>query len=229
MPDGDDNYEALKNRKREEPDVLTKQQINQGLMDIEDMMPLRDLAKWRHILPCCKCFCGKANTNPRFQDSIKGTLRAAMGIKMPESEEALAKNPYLILGFGINAYFDLQATMAFMFATVTFFFLPVFFWYKKNPANALETESFNPMTRLQSYSLGNMAGAQVVCTQRKLDALSMSFECPPGTDIDYNNVIYGIMSPQLDLAYYCTEAAIRASAKNDDVDKCTAHMNWQFV
>ena len=38
----------------EAPDVLTRQQINQCLMDIDDLHPLRDRVRYYHILPCFK-------------------------------------------------------------------------------------------------------------------------------------------------------------------------------
>jgi len=31
-----------------------------------------------------------------------------MGMKVPHSEDELIENPFLILGFGINAYFDMM-------------------------------------------------------------------------------------------------------------------------
>jgi hypothetical protein len=53
----------------------------------------------------------------------------------------------------------------------------------------------------------------------------MSFSCPPGTEIDWNNIIYGIMSPKLALSYYCTEAAILDNVENDKFQKCTNYMD----
>jgi len=85
------------------------------------------------------------------------------------------------------------------------------------------------MTQLQAYTIGNMGGAQVVCHQKKLNAQKMNFECPPGLDIDYDNVIYGIMSPKLDLSYYCTEEAIHASPFNKGIHKCTYYMDAKHV
>jgi hypothetical protein len=52
-----DKYEPLEGevtRAREDPDPLSKQQINQAMMDIEDNHPLRERAHLIHILPFCK-------------------------------------------------------------------------------------------------------------------------------------------------------------------------------
>lgn len=55
MPGADgDHYVALEGREREKPDHLTRQQINQVLMTIEDMHPLIDRAKLYHIVPQLK-------------------------------------------------------------------------------------------------------------------------------------------------------------------------------
>ena len=60
---GDATTSLLENRKREEPDVLSRQQINQSMMDIEDLHPLQKIAKKHHILPCLKT-CRKTNDAP---------------------------------------------------------------------------------------------------------------------------------------------------------------------
>lgn len=225
----DDNYGPIE-REREAADVLTKQQVNQCLMDIQDNHPLRERVKCKHILPCCApVFKLCKAKKPNFRHALRKAIMSEMHMKVPKSEDELIENPFLILGYGINAYFDMMRELCNMFMTITVFFLPVFMWYKGNKANALVSESFNPMTQLQAYTIGNMGGAQVVCHQKKLNAQKMNFECPPGLDIDYDNVIYGIMSPKLDLSYYCTEEAIHASPFNKGIHKCTYYMDAKHV
>jgi hypothetical protein len=48
--------EFLNHRETEEPDVLTQQQINQCLMDVEDLHPMRRSAKWDDVIPLLKPF-----------------------------------------------------------------------------------------------------------------------------------------------------------------------------
>jgi len=198
-------------------------------MDIEDQHPLRERAKLVHILDFCGYCLSYQKKKPNFKFALRQSLMAEMGIKVPKSEEQLIEDPFLILGYGINAYFDVMFQLCLMFFTISLFFIPVFSWYKYNPQRALASESPNPFRQLQSYTIGNMGGSQVICQQKKLNVKSMTFECPPGTDIDYSNIIYGIMSPKLDLSYYCTEEAILASSGNDDKDKCTRYINTRFV
>lgn len=147
MPDGDD-YEALASRQREEPDVLSKQQINQNLMDIEDQHPLRDRAKLVHILDFCGYCLSYQTKKPNFRFALRQSLMAEMKIKIPKSEEQLIQDPFLILGYGINAYFDVMFQLCLMFFTISLFFIPVFSWYKYNPQDALGTESANIFKKL---------------------------------------------------------------------------------
>ena len=39
-----------------------------------------------------------------FKIGLKKSLREKLGIKMPKSEIAIDEEPYLQLGFGVNAY-----------------------------------------------------------------------------------------------------------------------------
>ena len=51
---GKDDYNKVDGDAMEEPDPLTRQQINQCIMDIEDMHPIAGLAKYYHIVPCLR-------------------------------------------------------------------------------------------------------------------------------------------------------------------------------
>jgi hypothetical protein len=89
----------------EEPDVLTRQQINQCMMDIEDIHPLQERVKLAHILPCFRmCFKPK----PVFRDQLRIALLDELGLKLPKTEKRIAETPFLLLGFGINSYFDIM-------------------------------------------------------------------------------------------------------------------------
>jgi hypothetical protein len=164
MPDNgdDDVYEPLSNREREKPDHLTRQQINQVLMTVEDMHPLQDRARSYHIVPQCS-MCLRSNRKPNFRHAVRQTLMADMGLHLSKHEDEIIENPFLILGFGINAYFDMMLQLCEMFVIITIFFLPVFFWYSNNVENALATHEWNPIKMMRVYSMGNMGGASTVC------------------------------------------------------------------
>ena len=45
---------------------------------------------------------------------------------MPKSEAKAIDEPYLILGYGINAYFDIMIDLATVCAIITLFMIPVY-------------------------------------------------------------------------------------------------------
>lgn len=227
MPNNNgDEYEPLMNREREKPDRLTKQQINQVLMTIEDMHPLSDKAKSYHIVPQCG-WCLHKIKKPNFKHALRQTLMQDMGLHLSRHEDELIENPFLMLGFGINAYFDMMLQLCEMFFIITLFFIPVFVWYHNNEENALATTAMNPIKQLKTFTLGNMGGASTVCAQKKIKSGSMSIECPAGLFMDYNNIIFGVMSSEMSVSYYCQEKAIFESG--DSAPRCTRHVDHKFV
>ena len=97
---------------------------------------------------------------------------------MPKSENQLIEDPFLVLGYGINAYFDIMFQLALMFLTITAFFIPVYIAYNGNKQQALASSSPNPFVQLNSLTIGNMGGASVECAQKKISAKSITTECP---------------------------------------------------
>jgi len=49
-----------------------------------------------------------------------------MKIKLPKGESEISKDPFLLLGYGINAYFDIMVSLAIMFICITLIMTPVF-------------------------------------------------------------------------------------------------------
>ena len=66
---------------------LTRQEINKGLQDIEDIMPLRDKVEMRHISSIFNMCYKKKHKN--FRHSLKFAMLEEIGLKMPKSEEEL--------------------------------------------------------------------------------------------------------------------------------------------
>lgn len=128
---------------------------------------------------------------------------ADMGLHMSRHEDELIDNPFLVLGFGINAYFDMMLQLCEMFFIITMFFIPVFVWYRNNAESALATKELNPIKQLKAFSLGNMGGATTVCAQKKVKTNSIHIECPEGLFMDYDNIIFGAMSSELSVSYFC--------------------------
>ena len=59
-------------------------------------------------------------------------MMAEMGIKIPSSDKRLLEEPMLLLGFGINSYFDVIADLLKMMSLITLFMLPTMYMYAYN-------------------------------------------------------------------------------------------------
>ena len=83
-----------------------------------------------------------------------------MDLKLPKSEIQLYEDPYLQLGFGMNAYFDFIKQLLYMTLGMTIFVIPFMCIFAKY--DALESTS---MAMFNQFSLGNMGGSQTSCSQ----------------------------------------------------------------
>ena len=54
-----------------------------------------------------------------------------MKFKVPKSDIELLEDPYLILGYGINAYYDILYSLCCMFIWITIFSIPVYYIYSQ--------------------------------------------------------------------------------------------------
>lgn len=59
-------------------------------------------------------------------------MMAEMGIKIPSSDRRLLDEPLLILGFGINSYFDVIAALMKCMMLITLFMSPTMYLYSNN-------------------------------------------------------------------------------------------------
>lgn len=85
--DDDDLYtDPLIDREREEPDKLSRQQVNQALMEIEDLHPLRDKARLGHVLPCLSPCLRFVKVKPNFRHALRMSIMSAMNMKVSVSE-----------------------------------------------------------------------------------------------------------------------------------------------
>jgi hypothetical protein len=104
-------------------------------MDIEDIHPLREVVQFAHILPLCKrC----KPIKKKFRYELRLALLAEMKIKMPGTDVRINKHPFLLLGFGINSYFDIIAALLKMFLLITIFFIPTMILYSSNDQLSLK-------------------------------------------------------------------------------------------
>lgn len=83
-----------------------------------------------------------------------------MDIKFSKSEAAVLNEPFLYLGYGINAYFDLMLSLIYMFIAITIFSIPMYYAFSKNDIDYFNSSANNMFDK---YTLGNLGGASVIC------------------------------------------------------------------
>ena len=78
-------------------------------MDIEDVHPLRERVELHHITPILLwCFKPKKSD---YKHKLRQSMMKELDIKMPKSEEQIQDDPFLILGYGVNAFFDILMSL----------------------------------------------------------------------------------------------------------------------
>jgi hypothetical protein len=73
-------------------------------------------------------------TKTPFKYALKEALLKELGLKPPKNDKMIAQDPFLMLGYGINAFFDLLSSLSTMFLWITIFFIPVFHIYASHGA-----------------------------------------------------------------------------------------------
>lgn len=95
------------------------------------MHPLRQQASLMDIEPClgrricCRCFKNK----PDFRFAVKESILKELGLKLPRNEYGIIEDPFLMLGYGANAFFEVLGNITTMFILIFIFSLPVFYIY----------------------------------------------------------------------------------------------------
>lgn len=73
------------------------------------MHPLVEITHYDHIIPICK-FCQRVKCmkrKPNFKYSLRKTFLEELDLKMSKTERMVTEDPFLMLGYGINAFFGL--------------------------------------------------------------------------------------------------------------------------
>lgn len=99
------------------------------------MHPLRQQATLMHVEPClgrsacCCCLRICVKNKPDFRFAVKECILKELGLKLPRNEYGIVEDPYLMLGYGANAYFEILANLAYLFIVIFVVSLPVFYIY----------------------------------------------------------------------------------------------------
>jgi hypothetical protein len=75
---------------------------------------------------------------PEFNAQLRIAMLKELGLKLPKTEKKVNNNPFLLLGYGVNSYFEILEQLMKMFAFVSIFFIPVMAIYKSNHQQQLK-------------------------------------------------------------------------------------------
>ena len=89
---------------------------------------------------------------------MKKSLRRQLGLPVLKNDAKLEADPFLILGYGMNAYLDVMVQLMKMMGVISIAVLPIIF-----QLSSFGALSELPKYSISQYSLGNLGGAEVVC------------------------------------------------------------------
>lgn len=141
--------------------IIPRRAICKSIQDLEDLHPLRKTVSWHHVQGCCGCLCCCAKKQKPFAQALKLCILGELELTPPEEN---LNEPYLALGYGINAYFDILASISKMFVWVTLFCIPVYYIYGITGSHFEDMKSY-PISR---WFAGNFGGSSMFCKQTRL-------------------------------------------------------------
>jgi len=162
-----------------ESDPLSETQINYARLLLEKTHQLRDKhieVVWPFLKYTCCCFLKKRK--PSFKYGLKKAIRHKLGIKISSSDAAIEKHPFLLFGYGMNAYFDLMLDLLYMMMFLSLLSIPLMFKFASF-SGLQGSASYS----LSQYSLGNLGGSNTQCSHSPfITSLSkVEFSCSTGT------------------------------------------------
>jgi len=114
------------------------------------------------------------------------------------AEEDLS-DPYLVLGYGVNAYFQILASLAKMFFWCFLFSIPMLYIYGTG-SYYIGQKSF-PISR---FFIGNFGGSNMMCKSQRIATGRIELECPKGTVFESSDkAIIGALSNQMTSFTWC--------------------------
>lgn len=145
--------------------------------------PLR--VTWPFLPKLCCCFL--KTRKKRFDLAVKRSLRRKLGLGVSKSDARLEEDPFRLLGYGMNSYFNIMENLMVLFCVITVVMIPSMMGFSS--FSALESYSSYSTAK---YGLGNIGGAEAICLQSQFMSstteLSMKIECGEGTEIRLDTI-----------------------------------------
>ena len=159
---------------------------------------------------------------------MKLALLSELDLPLPENDEEIEEDPYLLLGYGLNAYFDVLMSAVGMFIVLTVASMPLYYYYSNNGVNELAAQG-GLSGMVAQFSLGNLGGARALCEQRRLSSGRLKLTCPAGTVLEYGRENFGLISSEISQTNFCLEKAIWDVPAYKNFEKCTDVLDKKAV
>jgi hypothetical protein len=153
------------------------------------------------VLPFLK-FCGRRKGKD-FKKAVRKILSKKLDIKIPKAEQDIEDEPFVMLGYGVNAYFNILKYLGVMFFMITLFSIPIYSIYFHNTSNTLSG-------LLNKCSLGNLGGADIAKSNH-IASKNVTLECKKGlVMINDTNYLweakefyeFGLVNKQINPSYH---------------------------
>ena len=162
----------------------------------------------------------------KFKLGLKRAIRQRLDIRIPKSDLMIEDDPYLLLGYGMNSYFQIMVDLMIMCTLICVIAVPLMYVYASQGNN---------FTGLNVYSLGNLGGSSITCTQTPfgVPGVKMTLQCADTTSTAINTAAegdksgerimrYGLIKKGAEFTNYCSESAVPAA------DSCSQYLNSQI-
>ena len=120
------------------------------------------MAKISQVWPCCLfcCSCCLDKRKRSFKSGLKRSLRLRLGVPNLKSDLVVEKDPYLLLGFGINSYFQIMVQLMYFMLMVSCLAVPLMLYFASFEGTRGQVGYY-----FSQFSMGNLGGASTYCTQ----------------------------------------------------------------
>ena len=117
--------EPLLDKDRKNP-PLNGEQINYALSLIEKRHPMKK-TPWRVTWPFIKffCCCCLPKRNKSFNLALKRAIRRKLELQVPKSDQRIEDDPFLLLGYGMNSYFQIMVELMIMVGLISLVTIPL--------------------------------------------------------------------------------------------------------
>lgn len=128
-------------------------------------------------------------------------------------------DPYVVLGYGVNAYYQILASLARMFFWIFIFSLPIIYFYVNG--RFFEGQPSYPISQTMA---GNFGGSSMMCKNSRVATGKLVMECPHGTIFHTGYVQMGALSNQFTSFTWCNQEAIDVVLDKENQKNCSAAM-----